>query len=72
MLLIVAGGAAASLPMLFAGFVMVGSGIGGQIPIQETIWASYFGRRYLGQVRSVTLPFSLFLGGGGAYVVCVL
>jgi MFS family permease len=69
MLLIVAGAAASSLPMLFAGFVMVGTGIGGQIPIQETIWASYLGRRYLRQVRSVALPFALFLGAGGPYVV---
>ena len=69
MLLIVFGAAAGSLPILFVGFVLVGSGIGGQIPIQETIWASYFGRRYLGQVRSVAMPFALVLGAGGPWVV---
>ncbi|MBT5774068.1 MAG: hypothetical protein HOH95_06790, partial [Dehalococcoidia bacterium] len=26
---------------------------------------SYFGRRYLGRVRSVAMPFALFLGAGG-------
>ena len=33
--------------------------------MQETIWGSYFGRRYLGAVRSVAMPFALFLGAGG-------
>jgi MFS family permease len=55
--------------VLAVGFFLVGTGIGGQIPIQETIWATYFGRRYLGEVRSVALPFSLFLGAGGPLAV---
>ena len=71
MVIIVIGGELGSLPMLAVGFVLVGTGIGGQIPIQETIWATYFGRRYLGQVRSVALPFSLFLGAGGPLVVSI-
>jgi len=29
------------------------------IPLQEVIWASVFGRRYLGSVRSTALPFTL-------------
>ncbi|HXH20663.1 MAG TPA: MFS transporter [Dehalococcoidia bacterium] len=69
MVLICFGAAEQSLPILVLGFLLVGTGIGGQIPIQETIWATYFGRRYLGQVRSVALPFSLFLGAGGPQVV---
>lgn len=55
--------------LLAAGFVMVGSGLGGQIPIQEVIWGSYFGRRYLGAVRSVAMPFALFFGAGGPLAV---
>ena len=39
--------------------------MGGFIPLQETIWGSYFGRRYLGAVRSVAMPFALVLGAGG-------
>jgi MFS family permease len=69
MVLIVLGGQTGALPLLILGFVLVGVGIGGQIPIQEVIWASFFGRRYLGAVRSVAMPFALFLGAGGPFVV---
>jgi MFS family permease len=55
--------------LLATGFVLIGLGFGGQIPIQEVIWASYFGRRYLGAVRSVAMPFTLFFGAGGPLVV---
>ncbi len=58
----------AMLPLV-AGFLAMGWGFGGQIPLQETIWASYFGRRYLGAVRSVAMPFALFLGAGGPLAV---
>ncbi|MDD9944888.1 MAG: MFS transporter [Myxococcales bacterium] len=57
------------LPWLAVGFALVGWGLGGQIPIQEVIWASYFGRRHLGAVRSVAMPFALFFGAGGPLVV---
>jgi OFA family oxalate/formate antiporter-like MFS transporter len=55
--------------ILAAGFVLVGIGLGGQIPIQEMIWASYFGRRYLGSVRSAAMPLTLFFGAGGPLIV---
>ncbi|MEX2230405.1 MAG: MFS transporter [Dehalococcoidia bacterium] len=58
-----------ALGPLVVGFLLMGWGFGGQIPLQETIWASYFGRRYLGAVRSVAMPFSLFLGAGGPLAV---
>ncbi|MBM3140915.1 MAG: MFS transporter, partial [Chloroflexi bacterium] len=54
---------------LVVGFLVMGWGFGGQIPLQETIWASYFGRRYLGAVRSAAMPFTLFLGAGGPLAV---
>ena len=50
---------------------MLGFGWGGMIPLQEVIWASYFGRRYLGAVRSAGLPFSLVLGAGSPLVVSI-
>ena len=49
-------------------FVLLGSGWGGLIPLQETTWASYFGRRYIGAVRSAGLPFSIALGALGPLV----
>ena len=54
---------------LFVGFSAVGWGFGGQIPLQETIWGSYFGRRYLGSVRSIALPISLLIGAGAPLFV---
>lgn len=49
---------------VYAGFAILGLGWGGMIPLQEVIWASFFGRRYLGSVRSAALPFSLLLTAG--------
>lgn len=54
--------------MIPAGFVLLGSGWGGLIPLQEVTWASYFGRRYIGSVRSAGLPFSIGLGALGPLV----
>ena len=45
---------------LIAGALAVmGIGIGGNIPIQDMLWAEYFGRRYLGAVRSVGFPIAM-------------
>ena len=61
---IVYGAHVASLPILITGFALLGFGWGGMIPLQEVIWASYFGRRYLGGVRSAAMPFSIMLTAG--------
>ena len=61
---IVYGTHVASLPILITGFAVLGFGWGGMIPLQEVIWASYFGRRYLGGVRSAAMPFSIMLTAG--------
>ena len=47
---------------LIGGFFLLGLGWGGMIPLQEVIWASFFGRRYLGAVRGAAMPFMLVLG----------
>lgn len=57
------------VPLLAGTYFVMGWGIGGQLPLQETVWASYFGRRYLGAVRSMAMPFALFLGAGGPLAV---
>jgi sugar phosphate permease len=44
-----------------AGFFLLGWGWGGMIPLQEVTWASYFGRRHIGAVRSAGMPFSIGL-----------
>ena len=52
---------AQSLNALIVGFALMGVGWGGMIPLQEVIWASFFGRRYLGAVRSAALPLTLLI-----------
>jgi len=47
--------------VLYGSFFMLGVGWGGFIPLQEVVWATYFGRRYLGAVRSAGMPFALGL-----------
>jgi MFS transporter, OFA family, oxalate/formate antiporter len=56
-------------PFVYFGFFLLGCGWGGMIPLQEVIWASFFGRRHLGAVRSAGLPFSLVLGAGAPLLV---
>jgi MFS family permease len=62
LLVIVFAVSARSLPLVYVGFFLLGTGWGGMIPLQEVIWASFFGRRHIGAVRSAALPFSLLLG----------
>jgi MFS family permease len=54
---------------VYTGFFILGCGWGGMIPLQEVIWASFFGRRYLGAVRSAALPFSLLLSAAAPLAV---
>lgn len=62
--LLVTGGGGSQLAV---GVVLAcyGFGIGGTVPLQETVWASYFGRQHLGKIRSVAMPFSILFGAGG-------
>jgi OFA family oxalate/formate antiporter-like MFS transporter len=69
MVVVILAAQAGSIPMLVTGYLAIGFGFGGQIPLQETIWGSYFGRRHLGAVRSVAMPFSLVLGAGGPLAI---
>ncbi len=55
---------AGSLSGVYVGFALMGFGWGGMIPLQEVIWARFFGRRYLGAVRSAALPLSLLFTAG--------
>jgi MFS family permease len=42
--------------LLYAFMIGWGTGFGGYVPLQELIWANYFGRQYIGKVRSVAVP----------------
>lgn len=61
----------AQLPMILA-MALWGLGIGGAIPLQETVWANYFGRQHLGTIRAVAMPFSIIFGAGGPLLAGVL
>ena len=50
------------LILIVAGFFLLGLGWGGMIPLQEVIWASFFGRRYIGAIRGAAMPFMIALG----------
>ena len=50
-------------------FALLGFGWGGLIPIQEVIWARFFGRRYLGAVRSAAMPFALVISASAPLAV---
>lgn len=52
--------------------LIYGFGIGGVVPLQETVWASYFGRLHLGDVRSVAMPFTIVFGAGGPLFAGIL
>lgn len=56
-------------PMIWLGFFLLGFGWGGMVPLQEVIWATFFGRRYIGAVRSAGLPFSLVIAAGAPQLV---
>jgi cyanate permease len=61
--------ATGALPVLFLGFFAWGFGFGGTLPLGEFLWARYFGRRYLGAVRSVGVPFTIIFGSAGPILV---
>lgn len=54
-----------------AAFALMGLGIGGNIPIQEMIWAEYFGRRYLGAVRSLGFPVAMGISAATPLAVAI-
>lgn len=64
LVVIVLSSQAESLYGIYAGYALMGFGWGGMIPLQEVIWARFFGRRYLGAVRSAALPLSLLFTAG--------
>lgn len=55
--------------LVYASFLLMGVGWGGLLPLQEVIWASFFGRRYLGSVRSTAMPFTFGLSAVGPVLV---
>ena len=61
-----------SVPFTVLMLCLYGFGVGGTPPLHETVWASYFGRQHLGEIRSVAMPFAIVFGAGGPLLATVL
>lgn len=57
--------------LVYGGFLLMGVGWGGLIPLQEVIWATFFGRRHLGSVRSMAMPFTFGMSAVGPVLVAL-
>jgi MFS family permease len=50
---------------LYAGFLIYGVGLGGNMVLPDMLWADYFGRRSLGKIRGLGLLISHFVSAIG-------
>ena len=67
--LIVAAVSQQQLVWIYAAYAVLGLGWGGMIPMQEVIWASFFGRRHIGAIRGAGMPVTLALGALAPWLV---
>ncbi|MDO8670199.1 MAG: MFS transporter [Dehalococcoidia bacterium] len=56
-----------SVWLIFVIGILLGFGLAGQAPVQEVLWANYFGRLSLGAIRTVASPFSIIFSAGGPF-----
>lgn len=54
-----------NLVCLYAGFLLYGIGLGGNMVLPDILWADYFGRQSLGKIRGMGLFISHFLAAIG-------
>jgi MFS family permease len=57
--------ATGNLFCLYAGFLLYGIGLGGNMILPDILWANYFGRRALGRIRGMGLFISQVLAAAG-------
>jgi len=69
--LMVVATATQSLPVAFVACLLWGFGFGSVTPLSEFMWATYFGRRHLGAVRSAGTPFSVLATAAGPLLVAI-
>ena len=67
--IVIPGARSGNEPAVAAGYLLAGVGIAGNLPMQELLWATFFGRRYLGQVRGAAMPFNLLFSASGPLLV---
>lgn len=54
-----------------AALLVWGSGVGGLTPLNQFVWAAYFGRRHLGAVASTAVPITIAGGCVGMFATAV-
>ena len=54
---------------IYGAYILLGLGWGGMIPMQEVIWASFFGRKHIGAIRGAGMPVALALGALAPWLV---
>jgi MFS family permease len=59
------GAVSSALWQVYVTQLILGMGVGGLLVVQETVWASFFGRLSLGAIRSMGLPFTVLSGASG-------
>jgi MFS transporter, OFA family, oxalate/formate antiporter len=57
--------ATGNLFCLYAGFLLYGIGLGGNMVLPDILWANYYGRRSLGRIRGMGLFISHMLAAAG-------
>ena len=62
---VVVAGSSTSVALMVFGLALYGFAVGGVAPLQETVWASYFGRAHIGSIRAVGLPFTIGFSAAG-------
>ena len=67
--LIVGAVASEQLVLIYIAYIVLGLGWGGMIPMQEVIWARFFGRKHIGAIRGAGMPFALTLGAIAPWAV---
>ncbi len=61
-----------SEPAIFLTGIMIGAGAGANTVVQNTIWAQYYGRTFLGRIRGIVLPAAMLGLGLGAPTAAML
>ena len=69
LVMLAASGMDNAIVVMYLGFFIWGFGFGGGVPLSEYIWARYYGRRYIGSVRSVGVPLGIVFGSSGSLAV---
>ncbi|PZC40593.1 MAG: Cyanate permease [Chloroflexi bacterium] len=71
LMILIYGASNMNLIIIIIGFAIAGTGLAGNIPINELIYATFFGRRYLGQVRGMAQPFRMIFNSSGPILLAI-